>query len=145
MTQSKQIYLAYWKQLKLFIDERGLDWKFSSLEGESEAVVKIGSPKYKICLSLIGADSKNPRPLIAAGFWIPDSKEAFAMLKAKRVEIEAEMGKSLVWDSRPGRKSSWVRVTVGMDLSNEKDWPASFEWFAGNAGKIRDVCHRHLS
>ena len=81
MAHTKQIYLAYWKQLKLFIDERGLDWKFRSLEGESEVVVKIGSPKYKICLSLLGADSKNPRPCIAAGFWIPDSKEAFSILK----------------------------------------------------------------
>ena len=145
MTKAKQNYLEYWRRLKLFVAEMGLDWRFYSFEGESEAIVKVGSPKYKICLSLIGADSKNPRPLLSAGFWIPDSKEAFAMLKAKRAEIETEMGKSLVWDSKPGRKSCWIRVTVGMDLSDEKSWPASFEWFAENAGKIRDVCHRQLS
>jgi hypothetical protein len=145
MDPSKKIYLAYWRQLKLFVEEQGLDWTFSSFEGESEAIVKVGSPKHRIGLSLIGADSKNPRPLISAGFWIPDSREAFALLKAKRAEIEAEMGKSLVWDSKPGRKSCWVRVTVGLDLSNEKNWPASFEWFAENAGKIRDVCDKALA
>jgi hypothetical protein len=145
MATTKQIYLEYWKQLKFFIDEQGLDWKFYSLEGESEAVVKIGSPKYKICLSLLGADSKNPKPLIAAGFWIPDSKEDFAKLKGQRGQMEAEMEKALVWDIRPGRKSSWIRITGGMDLSDEKNWPASFEWFAENATRIRDVCHDHLA
>ena len=144
MTSLKQIYLTYWKQLKLFVDEMGLDWRFYSLEGEAQAIVKIGSPHHKICLSLIGTDSKNPRPFISASFWIPDSREAFEMLQAKRAQIEAEMGKSLVWDSKPGRKSRWIRIMVGMDLSHEKNWPASFEWFAQNAGKIRDVCHRHL-
>ncbi len=145
MKASKQIYLTYWKQLKLFIDERGLDWRFYSFEGESETVVKIGSPHHKICLSLIGTDSKHPRPFISASFWIPDSKEAFATLQAKRVEIEAEMGKALIWDSRPGRKSCWIRMMMAMDLSQEKNWPVSFEWFAENAGKLRDVCHRHLT
>lgn len=145
MATSKQMYLAYWKQLKLFIEDRGLDWKFRSLEGESEEVVKIGSPKHKITLSLMGTDSKNPRPCIAAGFWIPDSREAFALLKSKRAELETEMGQSLVWDSKPGRKSCWVWVRVAMDLSDEKDWPASFEWFAENAGKIRDACDKVLA
>ncbi len=144
MASSKQIFLAYWKQLKFFVDESGLDWTFSSFEGESEAVVKIGSPKYKICLSLNGADSKNPKN-VSASFWIPDSKEMFAMLKSKRVAIEVEMGKPLVWDSKLGRKSCWIRIVAGMDLSHEKNWPASFEWFAQNAQKIRDVCHRHIN
>jgi hypothetical protein len=145
MTPSKQIYLAYWKQLKFFVDEQGLDWKFSSFEGESQAVVKIGSPKHKICLSLNASDGRNARPSISAAFWIPDSHESFAWLKAKRVGIEAEMGQPLQWDCKPGRKSCWIRVTANMDLSQEKDWPASFEWFALNAGKIRDVCHRGLA
>jgi len=145
MYKSKQIYLEYWKQLKQYVDEQGLDWKFYSFEGESETVVKIGSPRYKICLALIAADSKHPRPLISAGFWIPDSREAFLLLRSQRTQIETAMGKPLVWDSQPGRKSSWVRITTVMDLSDEKSWPASFAWFAENAEKIRDVCHRHLS
>jgi hypothetical protein len=145
MNPSKQIYLAYWRQLKLFVDEQGLDWTFSSFEGESQSVVKIGSPKHKVCLSLNPPDGRNPRPAISAAFWIPDSHESFARLKAKRVAIEAEMGQPLQWDSKYGRKSCWVRVTANMDLSNEKDWPASFEWFAVNAGKIRDACARGLA
>jgi hypothetical protein len=140
----KQIYLAYWKQLKLFVDEQGLDWEFSSFRPESEAVVKVGSPGYKVALSLIGADSKHPRKAVSASFWIPDSREAFVMLKSKRMAIEAEMGQPLVWDSQHGRKSCWIRIVANLDLADEKNWPASFEWFALNAGKLRDVCHRHL-
>ena len=94
---------------------------------------------------MVGTDSRSPRTSIVAGFWIPDSREAFALLKSKRVEIEAEMGKCLVWDSKPGRKSSWVRITAHMDIAQEKNWPASFEWFAENAQKIRDVCDRSLN
>ncbi|MBF0618944.1 MAG: DUF4268 domain-containing protein [Candidatus Omnitrophica bacterium] len=142
MAHAKQIYLTYWRELKLFIDDRGLDWTFSSFEGENEAVVKIGSPGCKICLSLIGADTKNPKNLIMASFWIPDSKELFERLKANRIKVEAEMGKALVWDSQPGRKSCWVRIKSVMDLSDPKNWPLSFEWFAENAQKIRDICHR---
>ena len=96
MNPLKQIYLNYWKQLKLFVDGRDLNWGFYSLEGEAEAIVKIGTPHHKICLSLSGPDSKNPRRSISASFWIPDSKETFAMLQSKRVAIESEMGKSLV-------------------------------------------------
>ncbi|MBF0569424.1 MAG: DUF4268 domain-containing protein [Candidatus Omnitrophica bacterium] len=144
MRSSKQTYLAYWKQLKLFIDESGLAWRFYSFEGEAEAVVKIGTPHHKICLSLVGADSRNPRPSIAASFWIPDSREDFELLRGKRAEIEVEAGKPLVWDCKHGRKSCWIRLMTAMDLSQEKNWPASFEWFAENAQKLRDVCHRHL-
>jgi hypothetical protein len=144
MNPAKQRYLAYWKQLKLFVEDRGLDWKFSSFAGDSEWVVRIGSPKQKICLSLNAPDGRNPRPTISAGFWIPDSRADFARLKARRVEIESAMGQPLQWDSRPGRKSAWVRVAVNRDLADEKDWPASFEWFAEYAGRIRDVCHKSL-
>ena len=145
MIPSNKIYLAYWRQLKEFIDERGLDWTFPSFEAENEMVIKIGSPKRKICLALLGKDSRNPKPLVSASFWIPDSQDDFLKLKARKEALEAEMGKSLVWDSLPGRKSCWVRITTVMDLSNEKNWPASFEWFAQNAEKIRDVCHKHLN
>jgi hypothetical protein len=144
MKNTRQIYKTYWKQLKLFIDDRGQDWTFPSFEGESEMVVKIGMPKLKVCLALIGADAKNPKNLIAAGFWLPDSKDSFDHLKANRMQIESKMGKLLEWDNIPGRKSSWVRVKTVMDLSNEKNWPSSFEWFAQNAEKIRDVCYNCL-
>ena len=144
MVNSKQVYLSYWRQLKLFIDEQGLDWVFSSFEGESGAVVRIGAPKYKICLELTGTEVKDPKNLISAGFWIPDSHADFEKLRARRLEVEAAVGKRLIWDSRTGRKSCWIRVAVVMDLAQEKNWPASFAWFAGNAGKIRDVCHQFL-
>jgi len=134
------MYETYWRELKFFVDELGLDWVFSSFEDESQAVVRIGAPKYKICLSLLDPHSRN----ISAGFWIPDSREDFAKLKAQQSRIEAEMGKQLVWDSKPGRKSSWIRITAAMDIAQEANWPASFEWFAMNAGKIRDVCHKYL-
>ena len=143
--RSREIYLEYWKRLKAFVDEQGLDWKFSSLEGESEIVVKIGPvhEKRKITLSLISG-SASQRPQISAGFWIPDSREDFELLKSNRARIEAEMGKPLVWDSKPGRKSSWVRVTTFLDLSKKENWSASFAWFAENAGKIRDACGGYL-
>ena len=143
MAHTKQIYMSYWKQLKAFIDDRGLDWTFPSFDGVNETVVKIGTPKYKVCLTLIGADARHPKNMIAAGFWIPDSKETYDLLKAHRMPIEADMGKRLEWDSLPGRKSCWVRVSVVMDLSNIKNWPVSFEWFAQNAEKLRDTCVKH--
>ncbi|NTV29248.1 MAG: DUF4268 domain-containing protein [Candidatus Omnitrophica bacterium] len=143
MSRAKQVYLNYWKQLKFFVDELGLDWTFSSFEAESQIVVKIGAPKHKICLSLQGPDGKGVRS-ISAGFWIPDSRETFARLQARSKELAAEIGQPLWWDSRPGRKSCWIWVTVSMDLSQEKNWPASFEWFAKNATRLRDVVQQHL-
>ena len=145
MANLKQTYLAYWKQLKFYIDELGLNWTFSSFEGENQIVIKVGSPKYKITLCLNGANNKCPHYSLSAGFWIPDSKEAFTLLKSRGDKLEAEMGKSLMWDMKPGRKSCWIWIAVGMDISNEKNWPASFEWFADKAQKIRDVCHQQLS
>ena len=144
MAQSKQNNLAYWKQLKFYVDEQNLDWTFTSLGGDALAVVGIGSPEHRMHLSLNDMYSKNARTVIAAGFWIPDSKEAFSYLKDKRGLIEAEMGKALVWDSKPGRKSSWIWVKTNFDLSHQKNWPASIEWFAVNATKLRDVCWKGL-
>jgi hypothetical protein len=145
MKKAKQTYLEYWKQLKLLVDDMGLDWTFASFEGESLIVVRIGSPKYKICLGLNGANSKAPHYSLSAGFWIPDAKEAYTVLRSRSSLVEAEMGKALIWDMKPGRKSCWIWITVGMDISSEKSWPASFEWFADKAQKIRDVCHHQLS
>ena len=145
MKNLKNTYLSYWKQLKFFVDEKRLDWVFSSLEGEPLAVVRIGAPKYKISLALNGANTKSPHYSLSAGFWIPDSKEAFELLRSRSALVEADMGKSLVWDMKHGRKSCWIWITVGMDITHEKTWPASFEWFADKAQKIRDVCHHHLA
>lgn len=144
MAQSKQSNLAYWKQLKFFVDEQSLDWTFTSLEGEVTAVVGIGSPEHRMTLSLNDQYNKDMRTAIAAGFWIPDSKEAFSYLKDQRGLIEAEMGKALVWDSKSGRKSSWIWVKTNIDLAHEKNWPVSFEWFALNATRLRDVCYQRL-
>lgn len=147
MPTTKQIYLSYWKQLKDYIQDQGLDWKFPSFEGTPEMVVKIGGlhDKHKVTLTLVGPTEKYKQPSISAGFWIPDSKETFDFLKSKREEIEKELGtKSIIWDERHGRKSRWVTLRIAMDLSKEENWPVSFQWFAENAEKICAACLRHL-
>lgn len=145
MIRRKDLYFSYWKDLKAHIDENGLDWVFSSFEADSEAVVRIGAPKCKVTLSLAGGTMRSPVSRVAAGFWIPDSREDFDILKASRARIEAAMGKALEWDMRPGRKSAWVRVAASLDIARPADRAGSLVWFAEKATQLRDICYGCLA
>jgi hypothetical protein len=145
MPVSKDFYLSYWKQLKRFITDEGLDWDFASFDPKGELIVRIGKPKFKMILSIMGGIVKNPLPFIAVSFYIHDSREAFILLRTKRERIEDEIGKGMEWESHPSRKHCSVRLKENIDVSDEKNWEASFEWFAENAQKLRDVCHHYLA
>lgn len=145
MSGHKQFYLSYWKQLKLFINEQGIDWDFASFEPRGELTVRVGKPKFKIILSIMGCELKKPLPFIGASFYIHDYKEVFFLLRRKRESIEEEMGKALEWETHPARKHCSIRVKEGIDLTKEDNWPDSFVWFAQNVEKLRDVCYRFLS
>jgi len=145
MTQLKETYLEFWAQLETFIGNKGLDWQLATPKGHNDSNVKIGSSKYRICLTLNSISSKNFHSFLSASFWIPNSKETFELLKSKKVEIEAEMEKSLIWDDKPGKKASSIWITAPIDFSNKKNWPQAFEWFANNAPRISNACNKHLA
>lgn len=73
-----------------------------------------------------------------------DGKAYFALLRAARDEIDAEVGAVLDWDLQPDRKQSRIAQTLDpADPTSEGDWPRQHAWLVDRLTALdRALRHR---
>lgn len=101
--------------------------------------VRIGDPRGLISLAI-----NSQKKLAHASFWIHDDKDLFAKLLDQRELIEDELGFSLSWDAKPGRKASALRVTRSGDFSVEDQSQELVEWLVTKAEIFARVLPKFL-
>jgi len=76
---------------------------------------------------------------MACEIYIPDSKQLFSCLYAKKDEIESEILEHLVWEELPEKKASRIKLISKGNLSNQKDWVQYHSWLLEKVTKFQLV------
>ena len=59
----------------------------------------------------------------------PNAKPHFYLLGQDKVDIEEEIGAELEWEERPGRKQSYISLSLeDTDLEERQDWNRQHQW-----------------
>lgn len=79
------------------------------------------------------------REQVRCELYIPDSKLLFAALREARAVLEAQLPYELEWMGLEGKKASRVRAVHSVDVTDEENWEAAFEWLVRAAQQFQTV------
>lgn len=137
LTHTDRLYLEYWRALRDF------------LEGHN-GVIKPVRPLPRHWLSFaIGrsnfwlyasANVKSKSIYVSLALAGEDAKPHFYLLEQDKVNIEKEVGDELKWEERPGRKRSYISLSLKkIDLENRGGWSGQHEWLCERLEKFHRV------
>lgn len=103
----------------------------------------ISCGNSKACLSLT-IDSQNKS--IATGLYIPDNKELYFYLEAKKAEIELELGFQMEWLPLQNKKASRVYFKQeNIDIFNPIKRVEYYQWLKVNSEKIQKIFFKYIN
>lgn len=96
--------------------------------------ISIGNSKSHLSL-VVDADNEQ----IRCEFYIRDSKPLFNALREKKDAIESKLPHELEWMELEGKKASRIRTVHTIDVANNGNWEASFQWLMDTAQQFQAV------
>ena len=79
---------------------------------------------------------------------IRDDPPAFDELRAKKEEIETEIGELLTWmepvETRTGRERSKIKIERDADLSREESWDEYHDWLIEQGESFHEVFYDRI-
>ena len=123
LSDTKLLQLEFWTKFKEFVQENNGKVKLRKAYPQHWYDISFGSSNAHLCLTV---NSQNEQ--MACEIYIPDSKQLFSCLHAKKDEIESELSEHLVWEELPEKKASRIKLISKGNLSNQKDWGQYHSW-----------------
>jgi hypothetical protein len=74
---------------------------------------------------------------VGVEFYIHNDKDLFRSLLTQKDAIEAEVGFPLDWRELPDKKASRILVKKPVNLEDQSQWPAQFDWLMDAMVKIK--------
>lgn len=99
LSDTKLLQLEFWTKFKEFVQENNGKVKLRKAYPQHWYDISFGSSNAHLCLTV---NSQNEQ--MACEIYIPDSKQLFSCLYAKKDEIESELSEHLVWEKLPEKK-----------------------------------------
>jgi len=134
LSDTKLLQLEFWTKFKEFVQENNGKVKLRKAYPQHWYDISFGSSNAHLCLTV---NSQNEQ--MACEIYIPDSKQLFSGLYAKKDEIESELSEHLVWEELPEKKASRIKLISKGNLSNQKDWGQYHSWLLEKVTKFQLV------
>jgi hypothetical protein len=134
LSDTKLLQLEFWTKFKEFVQENNGKVKLRKAYPQHWYDISFGSSNAHLCLTV---NSQNEQ--MACEIYIPDSKQLFSCLYAKKDEIESELSEHLVWEELPEKKASRIKLISKGNLSNQKDWGQYHSWLLEKVTKFQLV------
>src|SRR5215208_6057644 len=68
-----------------------------------------------------------------------NAKDYFAMLNARKEEVERKFGQPFIWYNPPGKKSARGYLRRNANFLDREGWPEQHEWLRTNLEKVHQV------
>lgn len=140
LSETKKLQLEFWQA---FSDHAFAKQEFRRCFSPRKAQpqhwydLSVGSSTYHISLT---ANTQKKR--LGAEIYITDDKALFEKFRARRADIEAELGMPLEW--RTATKDCRILALRGGDIKQgEAAWPACFDWYCAMALKLREIIKKY--
>lgn len=139
LSDRKLMQLEFWTQFKEFASEHGSSLRLRKAYPQHWYDISIGNSKSHLSL-VIDADNEQ----IRCEFYIPDSKSLFKALRENKDAIEAKLPHELEWMELEGKKASRIRTVHTIDVADNGNWKACFQWLMDTAQQFQAVFAEQL-
>ncbi len=132
--------LEFWTQFKEFGQQRKTKLRFQKSHPQHWTDISIGSAEAHAACAINTRDN-----LFSVEIYIPDNKDLFARLLAKKDAIEHDLGNStLQWMGLPEKKACRIRLNREGELAKKDCWPEYFEWLLREMEKFLSVFPKYV-
>ena len=125
LTPGQEKQVEFWTEFGAVIEETGSGWKVPKPQPSSWIGYGIGRSAFNL----------NPTVAVNAGWvalrltmWEGDASAHFHLLQADREAIEADLGFSVDWNEKPGKKECSIECRTTGDLSKPKVRARLIRW-----------------
>lgn len=139
LSDRKLMQLEFWTQFKEYASSHGSSLRLRKAYPQHWYDISIGNSKSHLSL-VVDADNEQVR----CEFYIPDSKSLFKALRENKNAIEAKLPHELEWMELEGKKASRIRAVHTIDVADNSNWEASFQWLMDTAQQFQTVFTEQL-
>jgi len=139
LTDTKLLQLEFWTKFKEHAQEKGSKIKLRKAYPQHWFDISFGFSTAHIVLT-VNSQSEQ----MYCQIYIPDSKQLFADLLARRVDIENELGETLEWEELPEKKASRIKLPMKGDLMNQDGWNSYHSWMLAKVEDFQKVFSRYI-
>lgn len=139
LSDRKLMQLEFWTQFKEYASSHGSSLRLRKAYPQHWYDISIGNSRSHLSL-VVDADNEQVR----CEFYIPDSKSLFKALRENKNAIEAKLPHELEWMELEGKKASRIRAVHTIDVSDNSNWEASFQWLMDTAQQFQTVFTEQL-
>ena len=139
-TKLTLLQLEFWTRFNEYLQDVGSSLRLRKPRGQHWYDLSIGTSKAHLSLTVVTRDK-----LITAQLYIPDDKELFDRLYARKDAIEKDLGFELDWQRLDGKKASAAIISRSADIYEEEHWKEYFSWYREKAEKMQEVFSRAIS
>jgi hypothetical protein len=134
LSDRKLMQLEFWTQFKEYASANGATLRLRKAYPQHWYDISIGNSKSHLSL-VVDADNEQ----IRCEFYIPDSKPLFTALHGNKEAIESKLPHELEWMELEGKKASRIRTIHTIDVADNANWEASFQWLMNTAQEFHAV------
>ncbi|WP_374543071.1 DUF4268 domain-containing protein [Flavobacterium sp.] len=133
--------LDFWTEFITYLKSNQSTLKTRKANPQHWYDISCGNSKAYLSLTI---DSQNKS--IATGVYIPDNKELYFYLEAKKAEIELELGFQMEWLPLQNKKASRVYFKQeNIDIFNPIKRVEYYEWLKVNSEKIQKIFFKYIN
>ena len=133
--------LDFWTEFITYLKSNQSTLKTRKANPQHWYDISCGNSKAYLSLTI---DSQNKS--IATGVYIPDNKELYFYLEAKKAEIELELGFQMEWLPLQNKKASRVYFKQeNIDIFNPIKRVEYYQWLKVNSEKIQKIFFKYIN
>ena len=133
--------LDFWTEFITYLKSNQSTLKTRKANPQHWYDISCGNSKAYLSLTI---DSQNKS--IATGVYIPDNKELYFYLEAKKAEIVLELGFQMEWLPLQNKKASRVYFKQeNIDIFNPIKRVEYYEWLKVNSEKIQKIFFKYIN
>jgi len=139
LTKTKLTQLEFWTQFKEYAQQHHSKLRAQKPHPQHWTIVSIGSSEASASLTINSRED-----LFGVELYIPNSKELYERLSAKKDDIERDLGETLQWMPLPEKKASRIKLTTTGSFDDRECWESHFEWLLKNAELFQTVFPKYI-
>ena len=126
LSPTNQLYLEYWTGFRDFLEQHNGVIKPVEPLPQNWLSFGVGRSHFSLGTTINKREKWICVDLTLRG---PNAKPHFYLLEREKADIEEEIGAELEWEERPGRKQSYISLSLEeINLENRQDWNRQHQW-----------------
>lgn len=139
LSDTKLLQLEFWSKFKEYVQDNNGKIKLRKAYPQHWYDISFGFSNSHIALTVNSQSSQ-----MTCEIYIPDSKELFSCLFAKKDEIENELSEQLEWEELPEKKASRIKLVSKGGLSKQEEWKQYHSWMLEKVLAFQNIFGKHI-